>query len=708
MPRITYKKQVINNAGIYKGKTVVPLNNIGLVLLRGQNLDYNGYNTFDELNSPSNGSGKSTLLKLIRAPQFGLLSSTANATDIVNSRFSGPTEATLYFDIDNTECRIQLVRDKKEGNSYHMWMDGVRITPNKDLHGAARRAIKNQLPLTANEYDALIHLGINKQLLISGKKSDRRAYIERIYGLNNVNLILNEIKLRHKAVGTNKDDEIKAVKSALKSYKKELENATEIKTDTLDEIQKNIEKLEDRKEHISTKISKMERAILLRKKLSKLHKVIRDNPVKKSSEKLSKELDSLKERKIELKRALKKASRYKELKAEIKELGTGDAKQLRKQIKRQERKSQLALDKKDKAKKRYALVKAGKCPTCKRDFDVDNPKKELSRLKGVIKSCEEKAENHSERANALETLSDEYIRREKLEVELKALSVKVNPKKAAKQLEQTEERIDKCAAFLKEAATHESAVSKANKIAKALEKVPSENKIENMLKKAKSKRKGINTEIKKLSKQLGKAEERKKSAARIKASIADYEKRLQKLKDERNQSRVYDALRVAIGSARDNCLADVSSYVKKYLPFYVRRFFPEPNIKVMQPKDDDLPLDLVVERTFSDGKNKIKTGLLSQSEEERMNLAFLFTLRRLFNISNLTLFDESLSKTDSVGEDIALNIMRDESDALGLSQIVVKNSTGADFLTNKTEIFDSIWTARRRNGIAMLLKEKIR
>lgn len=88
------------------GSMSLELNNQGLILLEGNNLDSNGFK--------SNGSGKSSILESITYALYGKLSNGTAGDNVVNRQVGKDTYVILDFKIDNTNYRVERYRKHKE------------------------------------------------------------------------------------------------------------------------------------------------------------------------------------------------------------------------------------------------------------------------------------------------------------------------------------------------------------------------------------------------------------------------------------------------------------------------------------------------------------------------------------------------------------------------------------------------------------------
>lgn len=97
------------------------LQNRGLVLLEGSNLDSNGFE--------SNGSGKSSILESITYALYGKLSNSTAGDNIINRQAGKGTSVVLSFNIDNTSYRIERYRKHKEfKNKVLLFINGEERT----------------------------------------------------------------------------------------------------------------------------------------------------------------------------------------------------------------------------------------------------------------------------------------------------------------------------------------------------------------------------------------------------------------------------------------------------------------------------------------------------------------------------------------------------------------------------------------------------
>jgi DNA repair exonuclease SbcCD ATPase subunit len=171
----------------------MPLDEQGLVLIRGENLDEGG----------SNGAGKSTLFELLAHLLYGKLTKTdrrIKKSDLLNAH--NPKDFMVRLDLasDGEDFQVDQFRaHTKRGTGISITKGGIPVTP--DDPREAQKAVSDLVGLTWNEYLGRVYLSQrHTHMMIDGTPAQKREYLSRCFGWDTLDVMVKETTKRLNAI----------------------------------------------------------------------------------------------------------------------------------------------------------------------------------------------------------------------------------------------------------------------------------------------------------------------------------------------------------------------------------------------------------------------------------------------------------------------------------------------------------------------------
>lgn len=191
--KTTFEKFTVHN-GMCIEEAVIPLEDQGLVLIRGENLD----------EGDSNGSGKTTLFELFAHTLFGHTSKGPRKNFLLNIQEPKDFHTQVCFRRNDVHYQVDQFRkhsDSKHGTGIEVYKDGSVTNSAPDGYEKAQRKIPEYLGLTWREFQGSVYLSQKyTHTMIEGLPSEKKAYLSRYFGLDTVDAIITESTRRLNAV----------------------------------------------------------------------------------------------------------------------------------------------------------------------------------------------------------------------------------------------------------------------------------------------------------------------------------------------------------------------------------------------------------------------------------------------------------------------------------------------------------------------------
>lgn len=243
------------NAGCIE-EAVMPLEEQGLVLIRGENHD----------EGDSNGSGKTTLFELMAHTLFGKTS-------------KGPRKNSLLNKINpqdfHTQCRFrrdpgsrylidQYRKHSDNGTCIEIRVDGAEKSTAPPKYEDAQKKVMEHVGLVWNQFQGQVYLSQKyTHTMLEGLPSEKQAYMSRYFGLEMLDTLITDVSTRLNAIPLPDESQLREM---LDHVTAELEGIGDV---------------EEAREALS----------ITRKKQSKLQKKILDIRVKLDSQLKAQEVD---------------------------------------------------------------------------------------------------------------------------------------------------------------------------------------------------------------------------------------------------------------------------------------------------------------------------------------------------------------------------------------------------------------------------------
>lgn len=182
----------------------MPLDNQGLVLIRGENLDEGG----------SNGAGKSTPFELLYNLFYDRLTKTERKikkSDLLNVYHPKDFLVRLDLESDGIPYQVDKFRaHSKRGTGMSLLKSGVNITP--DDPRDAQRAVSKLIGLSPNEYLGRVYLSQrHTHMMIDGTPAQKKEYLSRCFGWDTLDVIVKETTKRLNSIPLPDERHLKAI-----------------------------------------------------------------------------------------------------------------------------------------------------------------------------------------------------------------------------------------------------------------------------------------------------------------------------------------------------------------------------------------------------------------------------------------------------------------------------------------------------------------
>jgi len=186
--RTRFQSFRIENAGCFV-EADVPLDDQGLVFVRGENLD----------EGDSNGSGKTTLFELLANCVYDKVTKTDRRTkksDLLNVHHPKDFLTRLNLSVLEEPYSIEKYRLHSELGTGMSIRHGTQdITP--DDPREASKAAQNLVGLSWNEYLGSVYLSQRyTHMMIDGTPAQKREYLSRYFGLDTLDVMIKETTKR--------------------------------------------------------------------------------------------------------------------------------------------------------------------------------------------------------------------------------------------------------------------------------------------------------------------------------------------------------------------------------------------------------------------------------------------------------------------------------------------------------------------------------
>ncbi|WAB24982.1 exonuclease activity protein [Lysinibacillus phage vB_LfM_LysYB1] len=170
-------------------KAEVPLENQGLILIQGKNLDDPAFE--------SNGAGKSTISEALVWAIYDKTVRGLSGDEVVNNKIKKNTNVWLDFEDDNkSQYRISRYRKHNEHkNNCNIFKDGVNITPKSTKD--ANKMIESIIGMSFNTFLNSILFGQGAVKLFSvATDKEKKEILEQILQIDEFNRLLDTTKQR--------------------------------------------------------------------------------------------------------------------------------------------------------------------------------------------------------------------------------------------------------------------------------------------------------------------------------------------------------------------------------------------------------------------------------------------------------------------------------------------------------------------------------
>ncbi len=183
-----FKRLRVKNALSFAAADM-PLDDQGLVLIRGENLD----------EGDSNGAGKSTLFELMAHLLYGKITKTdrrVKKADLQNVYRPKDFLVRLDFSSEGEDYQADEFRaHSKRGTGLSISRAGVNITP--DDPREVRKELSRLVGLSWNEYLGRVYLSQRHlHMMIDGTPAQKRDYLSRCFGWGTLDVMVKETTKR--------------------------------------------------------------------------------------------------------------------------------------------------------------------------------------------------------------------------------------------------------------------------------------------------------------------------------------------------------------------------------------------------------------------------------------------------------------------------------------------------------------------------------
>lgn len=682
-----FKEFSFHNSGTYK-KFKANLQNLGVVFLKGRNLDTGG----------SNGAGKSMPWDILRAILFSVSDRGLKKDDLVRKRNHN---AVVKFDIGKKHHEVLHWRKYKgHPNGYQILINGKDRTPSGGIP-ACEKTIKKIHGLTEEEFRGFVHMSQGSlHTLLEGSGAERLHYISSLFGLN----IYDEIREALKSDFDNVNSQIGNLQSIYELKKETERNLKKLKPVSVEErfqkLDKKFKKVDSQLSSLRSKVSVLEEVGGIFDEL----KTIKHTDVSGLQTKLSQtkgkiqNLESLlrkkKERSVIVSSIKRQRGDLKHLKSEIKTVHD-----LSKDIEKSKR--ELAIVEND--IRGWSSIKGAHCPTCKQKVKKDLVKQALEDLKAkrkrIIKN-EKKFQKDQEQFDEQSAIKKKIIwLKENLNQTKIPPKIKKSKQSLDRKLRKVEGIRDELLESLTEGRRYESLISK---LKQSGFKRKEARRLRIKLKQKKTGAKELSRKRDDLLSDVATIKSVLVQISKLKEDLRKYTKRIRKLDELQTQAKVLGVLLKAYSSKglKLGKIKELGKNLTDRLNVYARPLFSEKSVKFTVPTDGDR-LDFLIER--GNARHDIK--FLSGGERKRLTIAFILATNSMTppnKSSNLIILDEVDAGLDDIGKESFRTYLLPKLKRDFESVIVISHSDAI-----KSSDYDQIWTAIKRNGVSRISMKKL-
>jgi DNA repair exonuclease SbcCD ATPase subunit len=187
----TFERFTVRN-GMCVEHAELPLEDQGLVLIRGENLD----------EGDSNGSGKTTLFELLAHTLFGSTTKGARRNALLNLKDPTSFHTQVKFRRDEVSYQVDQYRKHPDnGTGIEVYKNGSTDNSALDGYDNAQKEIAKLIGLTWREFQGSVYLSQKyTHTMIEGLPSEKQKYLSRYFGLDRLDAIVTESTRRLSAI----------------------------------------------------------------------------------------------------------------------------------------------------------------------------------------------------------------------------------------------------------------------------------------------------------------------------------------------------------------------------------------------------------------------------------------------------------------------------------------------------------------------------
>ena len=187
----------------------LPLENQGVVLIVGENLDEGG----------SNGSAKSTLFEAFSHTCTGTTAKGMRKNELLNLKNPKNLFHELSFSKNNHDYIVRQYRaHSKFGNKIEVIKDGVDVTPVSSVkhRDIAQDYIMECIGFSPDEFTGSLYLSQEfNHAMISGTPKERGQYLSSYFGLSSLDTSITVVKKRMNGIQLPQEEELNKLKDSI-------------------------------------------------------------------------------------------------------------------------------------------------------------------------------------------------------------------------------------------------------------------------------------------------------------------------------------------------------------------------------------------------------------------------------------------------------------------------------------------------------------
>lgn len=749
---LTFKNFSVRNGGCIEYADL-NLQDQGLVLVRGENLDEGG----------SNGSGKTTLFDLLSTTLTGSSGKGARKNDYLPLTGGGNLELLLQFERLGHQYDIRQYRKHKEhGTCIMIFEDGVDITPTTKIDDV-QKFVLSKSGLTEREWYGSIYLTQqHSHALVTGTPKEKKEYLAAHFGLNEVDACIkinekwvNAIQLPDEAalrelLQTCEDQltslespaVLAAKKTALQAQAKELSTqlvsvGVEIRSyeaaRTVEDQRKHHaqalaahglslddatrESVDDLRKRIAAATSAaqvLKSRETVENQLNALELTDDPDVIRHEMSSAQDEFNSLSEQTAQL-------SRRAQLERTLATMPVPSADKddiefnliaLRKKVSSLEASAKAAIVELDKLRRLE-----DQCPTCLRTISAEEKAAMAAERQAVVQKFDAQSPEIIQLIKNLESDLKNFDAYTRTSQEIAALpegdldrvratwaGLKERTARLSQQLSvaMTRKRLFEQLASLHipEAATDISNLTHLQTLLQVVSPA-----YEFMLKSGGVRfsqealalsyqaQHDLQAQYDDVNAELGQIAADEQARIRLDMQKADIEGKLKRHSAEKQRKRVLEVLQVVLKDVKARALRDCTEMLRSALPLYVRQLFPQGDVAVELAEEED-SLDFYLRK----GNSQIPMSLVSGGQAKRVGLAVLFAFAKLgAKTTNVLIADEPYKDLDVIGRECAFELFTD----LGIPSVFV-TSHDQDQLREKR--YDKTLVMRMQGGRSRLVE----